>query len=331
VKKPPKPPQPPDDEPENTNETPNDEYIAVQDFVAKFPECRTMSILKVNEQTGRYAHKAKVDPSVVSEDYLQRRFGPGTYEIRFHASDGRVLKRHLGIEIDPLPEDEQPAAVSIVAAAPASPVPDVLTMMREEANRNHQLMLEMIRAQNSGGNNLADVIGALGQLKQLEPKPEPDSMQKMTDVFLKGLEFRDRASGKQPSESTNEIVSFFRDVLDMAKPLLNPAKPSAADPAAPGAAEEEVNMDIEPALTFLKAKCKRGCSVELIREMILDQMEGNPEFTQVVMALIQAPAEEFLALDEEFKSEPYKSWMNQLHALLRLALIPANPGKEAQG
>jgi hypothetical protein len=304
----------------------------LETFLEKLPTAERVAIGRFNEQTGRYQHRYSCNPDAIGilEDFLQRKFGGGIYELRLCDGAGRTISKRGGIEIGDLPEDERPPA------APAALVPiekpttrdDVIELMRAEANRNHELMLEMIRSRqgDGGGGSITELVTALAQMKKLEPAPQAPAS--ADQIFLKGIEFATKATKTTTGEPAGDggLMSLLKDVFELAKPMLAGAIPPAARPAVASAQPEEgeeMLLDIGPALAFLKYQCRQKRSIDSVAEIITMQMEGNPDYTDLIVHTAGQPVENFLALDPEFETEPYKSWCAALHAELRRRLIPA--------
>lgn len=315
-------------------------------FLQKIPEAYSVSIRK--QVQGKYRFVRTVQPDAIGpilEDFLQRNFGGGVYQIILNDSSGHIITVRASIEIEELPEQErskQPAVheeESTAVVKRGGTFNDVIEMMREENNRMHQLMIEMIRSRSDAGSggSVTELVTALAQLKRLEPPPPP-APPAMDEIFLKGIEFARRAEGG--GGSNDSLMGIFREVITIARPLVEKAMAGAtatpgATPAAgavpqqtaPGGEPEEEQVDIEPALNYVKAKFRQGTSINTIAEIIIDQTQGNPDYTDMVLHVANLPVEEFLSLDDEFLADPMKTPATNLHAELRRRLIPAIPTK----
>lgn len=316
----------------------------LQNFNEKFSASNRVAISRFNNETQRYKHVLSTDPAAIGEvieDYLQRNFGGGNFKVVLHDENGRVIGERSPIEIENPPgkqkEEPAPAVAGLVPTRGGMPI-DIFQFMQEERARQHELMLEMIRAQGSSKTPVMEMINGLAQLRALEPKTPPPPPQ-AEELFLKGIEFARKASGSAGKDDDG-FMGIVREVLELAKPIIaaqvNP--PLAGNPAAPAAApidgqagqveEEEFTdeqIDIEPALTYLKGKFRNGTPIPMIAEMILDYMQLSSDVADFVNFSIQNPVEQFLSLDDEFSTEPFKTAATNLHAELKRRLTPAAP------
>ena len=265
----------------------------------------------------------------ILEDFIQQKFRAGIYQIKLYDSQGQFITSSQGIEIADPPRLERP--VDHPAIAPASVTAgfsqsDLVEFMRAESNRNHALLMEFVRTRSAEGNSIKDLIAALAALKQITPAapPPPPSLDQ---VFLKGVEFASKvAAPAAAGDSEKGLMDYVKEIYELARPMV--AEGLAAlrqPPAAPAAEETETELDIEPALEFLKDKARQGRSVEWCAETIIDQMQGNADLTNLIVHTVNQPVDEFLALDDAFAADPLKSWIINLHAELHRRLIPAAP------
>lgn len=326
------------------------------EFTSRLPEARKVSIKAMGE-SGTWRYKGAISIDSFNLDNVQRRYGGGTYQFSIHGADGKLLKTITNIEIDDLPDDERtPEPAKTAAAAPAV---SELQLIREQMRDDRAMMMELIRSIGKSQpaqqqSDITQLVTALATLRGMEPKHTnpPEVQELLMKSFTNGLELAAKvnktANGGEQS-ALGEVFSFVREVFQDARPLIQSALEKAGHPAAapktvqPGTTitnppavieeeEDDVTEDLRPALAFVKDQLKSGLAPQALAEIVLAQMQNNPEMDDVVSGLIaDSPIEDFLEMEPELKAEPLRTTFGQFFGVMRARIFAARDSGRSGG
>jgi hypothetical protein len=315
------------------------------EFQNRMPEARKVSIQRMSD-TGALIHKGSFSIETFSLDSVQQRFGGGTYQFLLHDGEGKLLKRITNIEIDDLPEAERRAQVAAPIPAAAAPVSE-FALMREQMAADRMLLLEIVRGMSkqqqpaAPPTDITQLVSALVKLKELEPKREtqPAVQDLLLKSFTSGIEVAAKLSkGTATGEASplGEILGFVREVFQDARPIIQaaltgtaapasianpPAVPIAAPIAAAAGEGEEMDpneIDLTPALAFVRSQLENGIPPKALGEIVLAQMARDESLNETLSSLIaDEPIERFLDLAPEFKTEPLRSKFGEFFGVVR--------------
>jgi hypothetical protein len=309
------------------------------EFTSRLPEARKVSIKVMNTVSGNWRHKGTMGVDIFNLDAVQQRYGGGTYQFSIHSADGRLLKTISNIEIDdPADSDErEPEAKPAAAAVTGLPAVSELTLMREQMAADRLLMMELIRglttAKPQPQSDIAQLVSALSTLKSMEPKhgPTPEVQDLLFKSFTSGLELAAKVSkATSPGETSpfSELIGLAREVFQEARPII--AAAIAKQTGAPGTTiSPEIEMDgadvdLQPALNFVKEQLNAGLPPDALANVVLMQMQSNPDLDETVSTLIvEQDIESFLAIDPELSAEPLRTRFGQFFGVMRARILEA--------
>ncbi len=330
---------------------PNDDRFGndsdFQSIIEQLPEARRVSVRRMNEETDRWAHVGSLSIDTFSEDTVQRRFGGGLYQFQFHGSDGKVIRKLTNIEIADAPDDER-LAKTIAPAVTVSerPASSIEEMMRLQMAQQQTMILKLIEAMGQRSQpqqSMVEMVNALAGLKALEPKHQnpPEVQELLMKSFTQGLELAGKLQGKATGETstTGELIAFARDVFKDALPLIQstlqkqnpPAVPSgiaAIAPAVPldNPPDEEIEMDLRPAVAYIKDRLNDGIPPAVLAKLVLQSMDSNPQTKEDVTAIVmEQDLSEIVTLDAELSVEPMRGMFAEFYGVLRARLSADTP------
>lgn len=330
----------------------NDEIYTDPDLrtiLDQLPESRRVSIKRMSESNSRWAYIGSLNADIFNEDAVQKRFGGGLYQFALHGSDGKLLRTISNIEIADLPDDER----EVKTVAPAQTIPAAsseIQLLREQMAADRLVLMKLIDSlgnarQQPPQQSLTDLVAALATLKGMEPKREtpPEVQDLVMKSFTQGLELAGKIQGRVSGEASpmSELIGFARDIFKDAQPIImDLLKKPPAKPAAPGVApaaiapatlenppeEEETELDLTPALTFIKDHLKNGFDPTALAHVVLQQMKGNPELNETVAAIVmEQPIDEIVTLDAELAAEPLRTKFGEFFGVLRARISADSP------
>ena len=285
-----------------------DEYEAVQNVLSQFGE--TGVKIKVSKQ-GPKGPEYCFSTEELDEDYIQQYFGGGRYVLRIYVND--QFQRSVPLNI---------ADRKAIPNGPAQHTQNdsVLEMMRE----HNKTLLTILQSALNGGGARSSVSELSAAIKDLgfHNNGNGGGMEKMIDVFMKGMELSDRAGGK--GDWKTELFQVIRDVapgaMEMMKNNNNQPRPSTAlPPVTPAPAQvTDEHAQIRQLFTYLKTRCMGGVHADLIVEWTVSHSQ-DPQYQYFIGFALNTPFEEIVKIDPEVGREPYKPWFESIINGLRLS------------
>lgn len=291
-------------------------------FASRFPAVRRISILKLNEQTQRYVHQASAPAEAVTEDFIQTRWKGGTYKLNYHNEAGMVITTRSGIEIaDPfepplLGGPQGPVAPTMMNTSLLDPI----TIMREAAQRQHEIQLALItHAKPQSGLDMAGIMPLLTFFKKNEA-PQV-GMKEMLDVFSKGMEMAKSANGGD-GFNWSEIVQALAPSL-LAK--FGPKEPPQGQGFEEGGEEDLPDMTFfESIVDFVKPAARANTNVDLLVKFVTLKAESDPQQYEALQLFMEQSFAEVLKVlaqvDPEMAQEPVASYLQTFYTKLKDAI-----------
>jgi hypothetical protein len=310
------------------------------EFTSRLPEARKVSIKVMNPDSGNWRHKGSLAIDSFNLDAVQKRYGGGTYQFSIHGADGRLLKTISNIEIDDVDDDEREPELPRPAAAVAAV--SEIQLLREQMAQDRLLMMEMLRGmgkqQPAPQSDITQLVAALSTLKAMEPKHEqPPAVQDLImKSFTAGIDIAAKLNktGGSDGSPLGEILGFVREVFQDARPIIQAAIANAAPQlnVVPGATKsspegdpdemDESEIDLKPALTFVRTQLESGIPPKSLADLVLLQMSRDAELNETLSALIaDEPIEGFLELAPELKAEPLRTKFGEFFGVVRARIF----------
>lgn len=332
----PRKPIAPDDDPDDETTAPGnnndrnsiDADETLQDFFGRFPEGNRATVSVYDEDTGRWQFRASVEPEIVSEEYIQKRFGQGTYRVQLRNARGHLAQRSM-LQIG-APVDDRTATPA--AAAPA-PIVDPYQILQAQNQRQHEMILAMINRERpaAAGMDLAQIIPLMKMLT--------DSKQTSLADQLETLKSLRELTGDGGGDGG---VDFMKTLREMLMPLLaeklagrfaakTPATRALANP--PDEDDPGIDAVIENAIAMFKPAAQGGADPIVMARLAL-QYGQRDETGNTIDFLGQLADERFPialaqlgAYDAELTREPLAGWLEIFHGALKDEIQRlANPG-----
>jgi len=318
-------------------------------ILADYPDARRVSARRYDESSQRWVRLGSTPSNVFSEDYIQKRHGGGLYQFIFHDEQGQLLRTITNIESADVPEDERPARSNPTQTQlPAATSNGEVEALKMQIAGLNGMILKMLdrQAQPAPQTNIAELVAALAAMQKLQPAPaaQPAMQDVMARSFEKGLELATKIktleSGREQS-ATGEILSFVREVFAEARPLIQDAlkKPQAAEPVStvapvvtiPADEGEEVDIDLTPALTFIKDQLKSGVDPEALASIVISQMDQNPDSKETLTGVVETQTiQDLVALDPELGAEPLRTQFGKFYGVLSARILAgADRGRDS--
>lgn len=313
-----------------------------------YPDARRVSARRYDESSQRWVRLGSTPRDIFSEDFIQKRHGGGLYQFIFHDEQGKMLRTITNIEIADIPEDERPARSNPTPAqvvSTSNPEVEILKMQIAQMNGMILKLLETRSQPVAPQNNITDLVAALAAMHKLAPQPvaQPGIQEIMAKSFEKGLELATKIKtleGGGERSATGEILNFVREVFSEARPLIQEAlkkpepaaenppaaetvAPAAAIPAASAAEDEEYeDVDLTPALAFIKGQLQAGIDPKALASLVMSQMDQNPESKELLTGVVETQTiHDLVALDPELAAEPMRTTFGQFYGELSARIL----------
>lgn len=303
--------------------TPEEEEL-VEFFRTIGSTANIVKIYKVVDGTRAWCGQA--EPSAITEDMILKRWGPGKYSLSA-LNNGRFVPGGVKTITIYAPDNS-------TIPAPLAPTdsPGEIALLRENLNRQHEMILKMME-QGNRRSDISEIAAVFEMVQRAAPKPPDMSamLGPVMEILTKSMELaKDNAGGTDTKlEMFKLIANGVKDVLPQITGALMARKDNGAAPAIvpePATTPEQV---LKQALTVLKDKAVKGKSVETIVDYIADNME-DPANRAMVFSLLNKPFEEIEAFDPELRNEPYHTWFRRLYDELK-GVFSGNSETEIDG
>lgn len=271
-------------------------------------------IFKADEY-GQFSFHGSCPPSIISEEYLQRTFGGGHYNVKFVNNKSQYLTAKVIDVADP-PREDEPEPVPVDDSS--TPYQMELERMRDESRRQHELTLELIRQLGNREppeqTKLTDIIAAMAALKEQSQPSQNSPVAQLTELvglFKAGVELG--ASGGMPDKSW---IDHLKDGAKYLPEVIGVLKANAGSGG--GAAQPAPDPRIPVILAFinyLKPKALANKDSGLYVDLAMDNIE-DPKWAPLLQ-LMNTPYDEIAKLDAELLQPQYRHWFESLFNTLK--------------
>ena len=267
----------------------------LQTVMEQFPEAGITA--KLYDGSGAFCYRLP-DPQSIDEEIIRKRCGSGKFVIRIYVSG--VYKHSIPLAIRQLSSPEERSAGSLT--------PD------RHSDFLEKLCLQLAENKSaSTGPSLADLTGALANLDSLRGKQES-----ALDIFQKGLDFAQSVSGQ--TDWKTDLIRTAKDAIPTIKEMVMGVKGMPAQANTPTQALPQPEM-IKQGLAYMKKKAIGGMDPGLVVDWVVNNAE---EYQGLIHAVLTTPFEEFVKIDAEIGTEPFKQWFRTIFDGLRQSFTPVN-------
>ena len=195
------------------------------------------------------------------------------------------------------------------------------SMLQEQINRQHEMMLQILQAGKSDQPNMLDLMRVMKELQPPEQKP-PDItglLAPIMGLFEKSMELAQNATAGEDSKMgwfkiISQSIEKLPGMLSMMLPKKNGDQPMQT--IAPEIAAQQM---LTQGIAWLKKKALAGKDPDLQVEVIADNLE-NPEYRNLAVMILNQPFESFGQIDAEIMQEPLRTWFKQVYDGLKEAV-----------
>lgn len=297
---------------ENADDMPTPDEIELAEYFDSIGS--TANKIKVYKWVeGERAYCGASEPSQMSEEFILKRWGGGKYALqalnngRFVPGGNRTISLYQ-------PEDAAPLQPHVDGGAS-----DQITLLREQLQRQSEQMTSILTAivtnraeQTQETTSIKDLAAALRDLNDMQPKQAaPGEMMKpLLELMGKTMELaKDSATGDDNKmgwlKFAEQVLEKVPGMLEKVAPVIAARSGGNGDPRAAAAAM------LQQGIGFLKEKALKHRDPGLYVDMILDNIE-DPRY-RPLLGVINQPFENFLRLDPELSTEPYKTFFESVY------------------
>lgn len=261
------------------------------------------------------------EPSVVSPEYILANYGGGKFRLTAFMN-GKFISggtKYLTIYQPPVdPLKSLPSAVKLPETG------GEISLLREQINRQHEMLLQMLQQnQKSGGLGDMNILQIMQLVKELQPKQADITtiLPNIMDLFKSTMETAKEAAGASDGKTDwagliGKAIQTLPGVIGGVA-AMKQQQPSAYNPPA-----EQPMQDAGAALLQAIASCKpyalKGTDPALIVDWISANMDSaDPTYRQLALAILNMPYEDIQKADRDLEREPLKSWFRKLYDGLR--------------
>jgi hypothetical protein len=284
----------------------------VATFFGQFgAEASRVKLLRV-EHAGKLAYVGTYSPGEVNEEMIKESCGPGQYKVQLQDAQGRYVTSKM-IYIDGSRQlwEMTRAQAYAAGAAPAAKTDNgnQLEFLRDQLNRQHEMILKMIEQKNGAQSpGMSEIIPVVTQLlDRLKPADPAGSIRNVMEAFSKGIEVAGAAIGGEDAKMTwLKVIERAAEMIPKTVEHLQLARNGqpAAAPADPLAAAKQ-------GIAYLKTKAIAGKDVDLYIDLLGDNLD-DPSWRPLVEQLYRPYDEIAKTLDAELLNEPYRTWFSAL-------------------
>lgn len=225
------------EEPQLENEEPLDVFERARAEFSGGPQV-TLTIYRYDDGAVAYLKRVGYDPDVINEEWIRKKWGPGSYQLRFFDPGNPSTRWSRVVEIA--------ADVSAGATSP-SPAPMGETFVLSMLQRQNEIMLQALvggkagaPAAAGGGEVMAKLIEGM-QAQNIEllkaSLNRPDTTSTILTVFEKGLQLAGEAKLEseggwlaQLSRAARDLIPALAEMSKM-RPGGSPVYPGVVTPA----------------------------------------------------------------------------------------------------
>jgi hypothetical protein len=298
-------PQEPPDLPPTQDEM---EYASFEEGIA--PGFTRLKIYRLADGEQLYCYSC--ESGSFTEESLRRKYpGGGKFIIRFIDSHNHFHGSKI-INIDAAPMD---ANAPVVAAPPPASNLEI-NLLREQVNRQHEMILKfMERPNGAAAPSMTEILGAVRDMQALSRAPDLTTViGPVIDLFTKTMEAA-RESGGDNSMSWLKLASGALEKLPQIVNQISAQKAQAAQ-GAPAGPEQQAALLLQRGLAYLKDKALKNKDVTLYVDLLSDNLD-DPNYRPVAGLLLNMPFEEIGKYDPEILQEPLRAWFFRLYNELR--------------
>ncbi|MFA5430371.1 MAG: hypothetical protein WC329_04360 [Candidatus Omnitrophota bacterium] len=298
---------------------------------------------------GQKSYCGSAEPSVVTEDFILKRWGGGKYQLQALNNGRYVTGGFRAVSIFEPPDD--PLKRQYAPERESGSNNGELSALRESLNRQQEMILRLIEANatakpQAAGVTMADVTAMMRDIAAMTPKAA-DPMAALTPVLelvKSTMELsREAVAGEDPKAFWPKLIG---DAINKVPAILGAMRPNApaadAGEHANGGDMGAIQRFLSWGISELKKKAALGKIGEawvkdplLYADLILDNIE-DPKWRPFAN-LVNRPFEELAAFDPQLKEPPYFEWFKELFDAVKRGLngnaeiepSPGTPGREA--
>ncbi len=288
---------------------------------------------------GESQYCGSAEPSIVSLEYILATYRGGKYRLQACYNGKIIAGGTKTVTVYEPPFDPTKATLNARVESNGS---SEIGLLREQISRQQELIMQMIANQN--GRDTKDFSEMMRLALDMRPAA-PDftaMLPSVIDIFGKAMEM---GKDSNPSGDTKlEWFKFISGSLDKMLPVLqgmfmpkhNTAPGMAAVPGSniplkiPDQAEQLAQLG-RAAIAEMKPYALKQSDPELIAEWILENIDKDPRYKNMAIALINQKFESLLVLDPEIAQEPLKSWFRQVYDSLKEGTGQNESPSDAEG
>jgi len=266
-----------------------------------------VKIWKFN-RAGERGYCGTAEPSAVDEDYLKQMWGAGKYFLTIYGTTGYVGNRNLVIHgsDDPRFGPIGPTAAPNGPAVNQPTAQPQIELLREQVNRQHEMILKLTEGGGRGGIDLAEVIAAVKSIQA--PAVDPmASVGVVINALKSGIELAQKANA--PQDEKMGWVNVFEKALPLIKDTLDGFAKGRNGDMAPNPDPPDPMVQLRAGVGWLKSRALRS-DPDLYVDFVLDNLD-QAQWLDLAQ-IINLPEEERLKIDPDLGKEPYKTWFGKL-------------------
>lgn len=282
----------------------------------------------------RLAYVATVAPDEVSEEVIAQVYGPGRYSIRLCDQSGKYVA-HRRLDIDGnralWEAQRQQAALGAVKPTENGGASAQLELLRDQINRQQEMMLKLVESRNGGSSSTSDTINLLTTLlDRFKPADPAGSIRTMMEAFTRGVEVAGTVGSEGDSKlAWLKVIERVAELVPKTIQDMNAARVGGGETLPQRNPIQTARM----ALASLKPKALKGADPGIYIDLLMDNLE-DPAWMPA-LELLRRPYDEIVTAvgDQDLSQEPYRSWFNKLREgiLDELQRLTAMDGTERHG
>jgi hypothetical protein len=327
---------------------PSQDEKDINRFVASFGVDGGKVRIYKYDSTGNTVFAGPCAVDMISEEYVQAKYGEGKYQVRLINAQGEYVASKT-LFVGPPVDGIKPPAVAGQPAYIAHNGSDLqMDMLRAELAASREMTLELVRGlagRANGGaekSSFSEIAEAMSMLKNVITPSEKSPMNSFTDmltIFQKGIEIGQTGGA---SVSEKPWLSIAREVVSA---LPSVASAFAASKAAPAPAPEmipaqnlnplgipqDLYMKLLGGISFLKKRAAKNSDVEDWVDIIVRNMDAD-EYSTIIPLAAQASLDQIAAAtDPEISMPPYRAWFEKLFGGIKNAIDEQNAVESRPG
>lgn len=198
--------------------------------------------------------------------------------------------------------DIEPKIIPALSNSPSSTGDIQVQMLMNELQWARGMVMQLLGNRNSEQTPVAEIVSAIKDMHSIAGGGGKDPV----DMIIKGMELANKANGGSGDWKT-ELISTAKEAIG---PVLG-ALSQRQQPQQTGEQQmipaQTPDTVIKEAIKWLKGKILFGLTPDLAVDWIL-QNGNDPQYQPILAAALNGTVDNFIAVDSEIGSEPYRTW-----------------------